>query len=607
MCGIFGTISSKNLENREILKLKKLMDPRGPDSKGIYKDEFQQKKLCFIFSRLSIIALGKESNQPFEKFNKIIMFNGEIYNYLEMRRELESKYNFNTNSDTEVLITAYHEYGTDFLKKIEGMFSIVILDKKNDYIFFCRDRFGEKPLYYFKNNKKLIFGSEIKYIKTQLTNLTINEKKISNFLIKGYRSVMNNNETIYNEIKSFPKGEFWIYKDGHFRSKNKYWSLKYQPNKKLTTKTATEIAENKLVESIKLRLRADVNIAHSLSGGIDSGLVAGIVAKKFNKKLDCFSVIDSDTRYNEKENIDLIKKKYDFKNSNEIYLDKKNFINNLTLQINSHQSPILTVTSYICNILAKQVGRSKNKVIFSGVGSDELFSGYYDYGQRWLYEMKGKKNFKIKLKEWRLGQGKYIENPLLINNLKQNIKPSNKNLFHGEDIFKKLMNKNYNKTSYRSFKFSHSNLRNQMLNDLFNENVPVVLNQDDLNYMNSSVENRCPFLDKNLVEFAYTIPNELLIQKGMSKYILRNIGKKYLPKDVNFDKRKKGFNASINSLFDLKNKSNINFLLDDSKIFEYVNKKKFEIFIKNNNFSMSSYSKFLFSFINMKIFLENSK
>lgn len=534
------------------------------------------------------------------------MFNGEIYNYLEIRKELEPKYNFNTNSDTEVLITAYHEYGVDFLQKIEGMFSIVIFDKKNDYIFFCRDRFGEKPLYYFKSEKKFIFGSEIKYIKTQVNGLTINDKKVSNFLIKGYRSLMGDNETIYNEIKSFPKSEFWIYKDGRFISKNKYWKLKYRPDKNLTTEKATEIAENKLIESIKLRLRSDVKIAHSLSGGIDSALIAGIVAKKFNKKLDCFSVIDSNPKYSEKKNIDLIKQKLSLNKSNEIKLDKKNFIKNLTLQINSHQSPVLTVTSYICNLLAQKVGRSKNKVIFSGVGSDELFSGYYDYGQRWLYEMKNKENFGIKQKEWMNGQGKYIENPELINNLKKNIRPNNKNLFHGEKVFKKLMNSNFNKTNYKHFKFSDSNLRNQMQNDLLDQTVPVILNQDDLNYMNNSIENRSPFLDKNLAEFAYTIPNELLIQKGMSKYILRNIGRKYLPKDVNLDKRKIGFNASINSLFDLENKSNINFLLDDSRIFKYVNKKKFEIFIKNIDSLKSDFSKFLFVFISMKIFLDIS-
>ena len=604
MCGIFGALSSKILSNNEISNLKNLMDARGPDSKGVYKYNFQDRKLCFIFSRLSIISLGKDSNQPFEKFGKIIMFNGEIYNYLEIRKDLETKYSFKTNSDTEVLITAYHEYGNEFLKKVEGMFSIVILDKINNYIFFCRDRFGEKPLYYFKNKKELIFGSEIKYIKSQLKNLSINEKKISNLLIKGFRSIMNDDETFFNEIKSFPKGEFWIYKDGIFKSRNKYWKLNYKPNYILTTNTASEITEAKLIESIKLRLRADVNIAHSLSGGIDSALIAAISAKKFNKKLDCFSIIDNDKRYNEKKNIDSILKKYEFDKTNQILISKKNFINNLNAQINSHQSPVLTVTSYITNLLAKKVGQSKNKVIFSGVGSDELFSGYYDYGARWLYEMKTKKNFKTKLKEWLQGQGKYIENPILIDILKNNLKPSKKNLFHGEQKFKQLMNKRYINTNYRSLKYSNSNLRNQMQTDLFSEVVPIVLNQDDLNYMDNSVENRSPFLDRNLVEFAYTIPNNLLIQKGMSKYILRNIGKKYLPKIIYQDKRKIGFNASINSLFDLRNKSNINFLLDEGKIFKYVNRKKFESFLKNENFSVSSFSKFLFSFINLKIFLE---
>ena len=150
------------------------------------------------------------------------------------------------------------------------MFSIVIFDKDKDYIFFCRDRFGEKPLYYYNKIKKLIFGSELKYIKQQIRNLSLNKNKISNFLIKGYRTYFDNDDTIYNEIKSFPKGEYWIYKNGSFNFHKKYWNLKYCLNNNLTTKTVAEIVEEKLVNSIKIRLRSDVDVALSLSGGIDS-------------------------------------------------------------------------------------------------------------------------------------------------------------------------------------------------------------------------------------------------------------------------------------------------------------------------------------------------
>lgn len=605
MCGIFGILSEKNLSNKEIYNLKKIMDKRGPDSKGVFHDIFDNKYLTFIFSRLSIIDLDKKANQPFKKFNKIIMFNGEIYNYLELRKELENKYKFYTSSDTEVLVTAYQEYGTNFLKKIEGMFSIIIFDKDKDYIFFCRDRFGEKPLYYYNHNKKLIFGSELKYIKQQIRNLSLNNKKISNFLIKGYRTYLNNDDTIYNEIKTFPKGEYWIYKNGSFKSHKKYWSLNYCPNKNLTTKIATEIVEEKLINSIKIRLRSDVDVALSLSGGIDSSLIAAIASKKFNKIIDSFSIIDSDERYNESKNINSIYKKYEFRKSYKLKLNKKNFIKNLRLQIASHQSPVLTLSSYINNLLSKKVGSTKNKVIFSGVASDELFSGYYDYGSRWLYEMRNEKNHKKLINEWCSGTGRYIENPILIKSLREKIKPSSKNLFHGEEEFKLIMNRKFCTTTFKSKKYSISPLRNQMLNDLFHEVVPTILNQEDLNYMDNSVENRCPFLDKSLAEFAYTIPNKLLIQKGMNKYILRNIGKKYLPKSINLDKRKRGFNASIESLLDLNDKSNLALILDNSKIFDFVNKSKLEKFLNRSDFKDNSFSKFLFNFISVKLFLDD--
>ena len=255
-------------------------------------------------------------------------------------------------------------------------------------------------------------------------------------------------------------------------------------------------------------------------------------------------------------------------------------------------------------MIAKKVGQSKNKVIFSGVGSDELFSGYYDYGARWLYEMKTKKNFKTKLKEWLQGQGKYIENPILIDILKNNLKPSKKNLFHGEQKFKQLMNKRYINTNYRSLKYSNSNLRNQMQTDLFSEVVPIVLNQDDLNYMDNSVENRSPYLDSQLYEFSLSIPAENLIQNGYNKFILRESMKGILNEKVRTDRQKKGFNASIQTLINLKDKSTRDQILDDSSgISEFVNLNEISKILNVEKID-NSFNKFIFNFINCKIFLD---
>ena len=199
MCGIAGIISKKSIDIN-IGQLKKLMSNRGPDSFETLSGSFDNITFAFYFSRLSIIDLDRRSNQPFKKFNNIIVFNGEIYNYLELKKDLEKKYKFNTSSDTEVLLTAYEEYGENLCDYLEGMWSFVIFDLQKETFFISNDRFGEKPLYYYQNSDSFIFSSELNYFKTlKPNNYLPNLQKVKSFLYEGYRVSKQDNSTFYSK------------------------------------------------------------------------------------------------------------------------------------------------------------------------------------------------------------------------------------------------------------------------------------------------------------------------------------------------------------------------------------------------------------------------
>ncbi len=606
MCGILGIISP-NKNDINLSELKDTMNSRGPDDFRTSTGNFHDKIIDMYVSRLAIIDLNVRSSQPFSKFNKILIFNGEIYNYLEVKEKLISKYKFFTESDTEVLLTAYEEWGLDCVKHFEGMWSFAIFDKRKNQLILSRDRFGEKPLYLYKKNNTLIFGSELKYFKHFFKEgLSLDNNKIINFNILGYRSVCSNTDTFFKDIKSFPKGEIWSFdKDLNILKKRKYWTLDFKPNTKINLQDAVDKVEELLINSIKLRLRSDVNIGISLSGGIDSGLIGTIISKKFNLSLDTFSIVDEDERYNEEKNINSIIQNNNFGTNYKVKLETKNFVNGLKDLITYHSAPVITITSYINSLIAKEFKKTSNKVALSGIAGDELFLGYYSHYLYWLLENQKDKNFKKLKSDWFQITGSHVENPLIkdLDNFLEN--PSKNHLFNDITFFSSLIKKNSPISNFEDQNLSKSPLRNRMMNDLFSDVVPLVLYQEDLNYMKNSIENRCPFLDSKLTNFAYSIPNKLLVKNGYTKSILREIGKKYLPEEVNFDSRKRGFNASILSLFNINKKENLEFCLDKSKIFEFMNKEKVEELLTKKNFKSNSFSKFLFSFISTKIFLEN--
>ncbi len=308
MCGIAGYIGKKKIDRSLIIKSLKLLENRGPDFKNFteYNCNFNgKKKIFFLHTRLSIIDLNDRSNQPFEDGNYSIIYNGEIYNYLELRKELISKgVKFKTFSDTEVLLKSYIHYGVKFLDKIEGMWSFAIYDKSKEKIILSRDRFGEKPLYYSLTDDGFYFSSDIRVIKClSEKQFSKNIKKITSFVISGYKSLYKNlSETYYEKIYQVTSSNY-LEIDKKFKVKShSYWIPKIKDQKKIHSTEILEKSKKLLFESIKKKLRSDVPLAFCLSGGVDSGALVSIAKKEFNFKINSFSIIENkDERYSEKK------------------------------------------------------------------------------------------------------------------------------------------------------------------------------------------------------------------------------------------------------------------------------------------------------------------
>jgi asparagine synthase (glutamine-hydrolysing) len=616
MCGIAGYIGSKIINDSLIYKSLDLLKNRGPDFKDVKKYSSNNKKyknVLFLHTRLRIIDFEKRSNQPFEDGDYSIIFNGEIYNYLEIKKDLISKgLKFYTTSDTEVLLKSYIVYGIDFLKKIEGMWSFAIWDKKNNKLVIARDRFGEKPLFYSIHSDGIYFSSDIRVVKClSEKNYDHNISRLTRGMVCGYKSLYKNpTETFFKNIFQIPQSTYVeIKNDLEFKFK-KYWKVE---KKNINFKNDLEIIDNArelLFNSIKIRLRSDVPIAFCLSGGIDSGALVSVAAKKFNIKVNTFSILDSlDTRYNEKKNIDIVVNDIS-SNHHEIKIEniKNNSenIDRIKKLINYKSAPIPTITYFLHSFLSENISKNNFRVSISGTAADEVYSGYYDHHLQYLYDTRNKKNFNLYKKNF-----KELVKPLIRNNYLKNFDLYIKNshfrdhIYDNSNEFMNLLKKDIKvDLTFSEKKFTSLLLKNRSLNELFYETTPVILNEDDTNSMYYSVENRSPFLDSNLVNFLYSVPTEKLIQNGYAKFILRESVKNYLHESVRTDRVKKGFNASISSIFNFSDKKFIDEILDEkSQIFNIFDIKKIKkIFSKD--ISLNHYSKFIFSFINSKFFLD---
>ena len=507
--------------------------------------------------------------------------------------------------EIQKLAHALHQWGQNALEKLEGMWAFAWYDEATGTLLLSRDRFGEKPLYVLSKNNGLYFASETRALAAIANDsLKVNENHLIRNLVNGYRSLYKTNETFFLEVEELsPSTCLKIDSNGKTFSYN-YWKPKFVENTKLSYLDAVDMTREAVIKATKLRMRSDVPIAFCMSGGVDSNSLISVASKILKCEVHGFTIVNTDERYDEQSVIDQSVKELGIKHSS-VKLSKHNFLKNLSSLITHHDAPVYTINYYLHWQLMQSIAKEGYKVSISGTAADEFFTGYYDHHNLYLYEVsKNKMLHKKSLDNWNKYQKKIVRNPYLKDpNLYLKDPNFRDHNFMHNDLFASFLKEKWNEPFFET-NFTKSLLRNRMLNELFEEAIPVILHEDDLNSMYYSIENRSPFLDSDLFDLAYSIPSHLLIKDGKAKAILRDAMKGIVPDVIIEEKRKVGFNAPISDLLDLNIPEIRSYLLDDSNVFNLVDKKKIEKLLNQNNFTNST-SKFLFNFLNTKMFLEN--
>jgi asparagine synthase (glutamine-hydrolysing) len=382
-----------------------------------------------------------------------------------------------------------------------------------------------------------------------------------------------------------------------------YWKPKVELDEEMTYNQAVDRTREALINAVNLRMRSDVPLAFCMSGGIDSNALISIAKRELGCDVHGFTIVNTDSRYEES---DLVKESVKELDIEHTYLKPKHdgFLENMHKLVHSHDGPLCTISYYVHWKLMESVAAQGYKVSISGTGADELFTGYYDHHNLYLYEVSNNQLlYKESLDAWEKYQRPIVRNPFLQDPELFIKSPSfRKYKYLNNDIFEKFLQSKWNE-DFTENDYGCGLLRTRMLNEMFVEGVRVILKDDDLNAMYFSIENRSPFLDKQLFQTAYSIPTEHLIKNGFAKSVLRDSMRGIVPNKILNNRTKVGFNAPILDLLNLKDPNVINFLLDDSEIFTIVKKEKIKDLLKQKQMT-NSFSKFLFNFINAKIFID---
>ena len=585
MCGITGIIyKNKNVEAAELEKMTEKIKHRGPDSSGIYMD----KNVGFGHRRLSIIDVSDHSNQPFFYNDLILIFNGAIYNYLEIKDELMSHgYSFKTTSDTEVLLLAYDKWGVDCVKKFNGMWSFAIHDKKQNIVFCSRDRFGVKPFYYYADGDQFIFASEIKAVLEIKKVTTVNTQIILQFIETNFTE--HNNETFFEGIFKLPGSHSLVYdlKTNVFQI-YKYYELEFNAEvSKLNLQDSINLFEEKFQESIKLRIRSDVKIGSALSGGLDSSYIVAISAKQFKVKKD-FNAVTVGSLHKEEDEGDrarIISDCLGIENSI-IYPDKNEFEKLIPQVIYSLEEPFGGLSVYMQTFLMKQAQKLGIKVLLDGQGADEVLLGYSNYTAAFLKNHGLKDNVKFLL-NLRSHYDISIFKGLLIYLYYSNFNVRKTYLkLRGLGLkskYKKLIEYNHIRTLNNSYK----NIFELQKNEIFWAQIPQLLRWEDMNSMAYGIETRLPYLDYKFVETCLSINNNFKIFTGWSKYILRKNLQKHIPDEIAWNRKKIGFNPPIEEWWP--RSEEITNTINNSQIIKELFKDKFN-YINDRDFEWKLYN-----------------
>lgn len=609
MCGIAGYYGSRILGPERIQECLRRMRRRGPDHADFYHHRFSPDRSVYLLhSRLSIIDLDPRSHQPFRDGSRVMVYNGEMYNYLELRQELlAAGEEFRTSSDTEVLLRVIARRGWPGLDRCEGMWAFAVYDESDGSLLLSRDRFAEKPLYLHSDESGVYFGSEPKFIAALLNRrLPVNRNHLLRYLVNGYRSLYKSRETFFKELEEMePASVLRIQADGK-QERHFYWRPRFEPDENMTYEQAVEGVREAVLESVRLRLRADVPLAFCMSGGVDSTSLISAAKRVHDYDVHAFTVMNTDACFDEGEMVAETVRELGIRHT-AVPVTTERFLDRMAELIRYHDAPVHTISYYAHWLLMEAVARQGYRVSVSGTGGDELLAGYYDHQLMYLAEVRNTDLWEPARRAWESHVAPLVRNPYLKDPDRFCREPGFRgHLYMDSERFAGFLADGW-KEEFSEVHYTDSLLRNRMMNEMFTEAVRVILHEDDLNAMYFSIENRSPFLDRTLFEFCQRIPTRYLIQDGYGKAILRDAMRGIAPDHVLWNRRKVGFNAPIFSFLDPRDSAVRERVLDDGPIYRLVRKPAVESLLAvgaNGGTLPERDSMFLFSFLSAKIFLE---
>jgi len=606
MCGIAGYLGEKVISPEAADRALALLGRRGPDARGVYRHAFAPgRNVLLLHTRLAIIDLDPRSNQPFTRDGLALAFNGEIYNYIEVRRRLATAgRRFDTDSDTEVLLRVLESRGVDGLDACEGMWAFACYEEGAGRLVLSRDRFGEKPLYLFEDATGLYFASEVKALAALAgRSFTPDLTHLRRYLVNGYKALYKTERTFFTEIAELPRATALTLTADGGRECRAYWTPGQEIDESLSYAQAVEAAREALIRSVRLRLRADVPLAFCMSGGIDSNALIAVAKKVLDYDVHGFTIVNTDERYDEQELVDHAVAALGLRHT-AIPVNTAGFLGRLRELVRYHDAPVYTITYYAHWLLMESIREHGYRIAISGTAADELFTGYYDHHGMYLAEVAGDPAlFEESLANWNRHIKPIVRNPLLQDPLAFVKNPGQReHIYLDAARFSGYLTEPFCE-AFAETRYCPGLLRNRMRNELFNEAVPVILHEDDLNAMYYSIENRSPFLDRGLFDVCASIPTRHLIRDGYNKKVLRDAMRGIVPDRILDCRRKVGFNAPVFSFLDVADAKVREELLDQGPVFDLVRKEAVEAFFAKDRLTNSE-SKFLFNFLCVKIFLE---
>ena len=613
MCGIAGSINSKFLSDHI-----DLIHHRGPDARAYVQTNLGPNRVFLGHTRLSIIELSDAGNQPMftDCGNYAIVFNGEIYNHLSLRKDLQG-IPFKGHSDTETILYFLREFGIDAVLKFNGIFAFAFLDKKKEKLYLVRDHFGVKPLYYFSKGNKLIFGSELKIVKNNEDyTKEIDTSALNTFLTLNYNPAP---QTLFKNIKKLEAATYLEYSNCGNLRQVKYWDNNQKINNNITKNDAISEYKRLLEQAVKRQLLSDVPVGLLLSGGLDSAVLGYLMNKHSSGPIQSFTVgFEGKGRFNELEDA---RETANWINADhhEIYLNRNEYMDYYYKSFYYTEEPIAAPPIPALLHVSKLASQSV-KVVLSGQGADEPMAGYKRYiGEKFLGDHQKllslmplsflakflpanhiidrgiySSQFKEELERF---IGIYT---LFTPFLKENLYQKSFHPLIAEDE-RKTFEKLYNRADQSGDSLSkllyidtRSLLPDQLL--LFNDKVTMA----------NSIENRVPYLDIDLINFIETLPIEMKLNGYLTKFVLRKAAKEWLPDSI-INRKKRAFETPVGEWFKKELSDTLLQLVDSSDSFSrnYFNTGFIEKMVKMHATKKKDYQKHLFMLLSLELWYKN--